>query len=55
MNPAVIVAALEAVTVIIQQISVYSRGQMTDAEMTVFHERVMAFMRAVQKDADTLR
>lgn len=55
MDPLIISAALQAVTTIINQIAVYNRGQMTDAEVEAFHQHVLAYMRAVQADADTLR
>lgn len=55
MDPVIILAALEAVTAIIKQIDVYSRGQMTEEELHTFHARVTAFMKTVQVEADTLR
>lgn len=55
MDPMIIIAALQAVTAILKQIETYSRGQMTEEELLAFHARVMAFMKAVQADADALR
>jgi hypothetical protein len=55
MDPIVIISALEAVTAILKQVEIYSRGQMSEEELQLCHQRVMAFMMAVQADADTLR
>lgn len=54
-DPAVIALGLSAVASLTRQLEAYSRGQMTELEIAAFHGRVMAFMRAVQADADTLR
>lgn len=55
MDPVIIATAVQAALVILRQVEVYSRGQMTEEELQLFHGRVRAFLRAVQTDADTLR
>lgn len=55
MDPIIIAAALQAITAIIRQVEVYNRGAMTEEELAAFHARVVAFMKAIQTDADTLR
>lgn len=54
-DPAVIALGLSALASLSRQLEAYSRGQMTEDEIVAFHRRVMAFMLAVQADADTLR